>query len=80
MDVSIENYLIRPKSSTLLIKVSYAEVIINISALNRLLLAGSDWRFHRRGFGESSFGLLVEPSERCPALVFLARFVLKVIF
>lgn len=41
MSVSAENYLIRLKPSTFLIKASYAEVIIQISALHKFLLARS---------------------------------------
>lgn len=81
MSVIAENYLIRLKPSIFLIKVSYTDIIIKISALNRFLR--SDWTFHRLGFQESSLGLFdgSEHSEKCcPGLVFLARFMLKIIF
>lgn len=82
MSVSAGNHLITLEPSTFLINVSYTEVIIKISALNRFLLARSAWRFHRCGFRESSLGLL-EGSERsekrCPGLVFCTRAVLYII-
>lgn len=71
--------LIRQKPSTFL--MSYTEV--RISALSRLLLARSDWTFHRCGIRESSLGLLEggEPSGGCcPDVVFLARLVMKIAF
>lgn len=68
MSVSAKNYLVRPKPSTFLIKVSYNEAIIKISALNRFLLARFDWRFHV-AFRKAALGCLKAVStQRSAAL------------